>query len=83
MKNEQNRAEELVCTLPRFFIFGRRRSPFPFRRARFYAFLTNTRHAFSQILQKGVTKSEKCAIMKLIWARAHCAPSDNFCERVS
>ena len=22
MKNEQNRAEELVCTLPRFFIFG-------------------------------------------------------------
>lgn len=29
MKNEQNRAEELVCTLPRFFIFGRRRSPFP------------------------------------------------------
>ena len=33
---------------------------------RFYAFLTNTGRAFSQILQKGVTKSEKCAIMKLI-----------------
>lgn len=71
MKNEQNRTEELVCTLPcGFYIRAAPQSlslKFPIAAAPcFYAFLTNTGRAFSQILQKGVTKSEKCAIMKLI-----------------